>query len=170
MAVFKAPDDWLRLDYKILQNGATSLYYQKKVLDEDLEWFRQHQYLICIFDCTEWTSLDVFHDDLAESLNFPDYYGRNLNALNDCLVDIEVPDQSGTLLVFLRFDHFAKKFRDTAQALLDIIETNSRRFLLTGQRLITLAQSDDPRLSFDPVGANIVQWNGREWLNKKRGL
>lgn len=29
------------------------------------------------------------HDYLAEELNFPDYYGKNLDALYDCLCEIE---------------------------------------------------------------------------------
>ena len=33
--------------------------------------------------------LDAIHDQLAETLHFPDYYGRNLDALFDCLTEIE---------------------------------------------------------------------------------
>lgn len=29
------------------------------------------------------------HDYLASELNFPDYYGKNLDALYDCLCEIE---------------------------------------------------------------------------------
>lgn len=29
------------------------------------------------------------HDYIAEVLNFPDYYGKNLDALYDCLTEIE---------------------------------------------------------------------------------
>lgn len=33
--------------------------------------------------------LDAIHDQLAETLHFPDYYGRNLDALYDCLTDVQ---------------------------------------------------------------------------------
>ena len=29
------------------------------------------------------------HDYIAEALDFPDYYGKNLDALYDCLTEIE---------------------------------------------------------------------------------
>lgn len=32
---------------------------------------------------------DRGHDYLAEALNFPDYYGKNLDALYDCLTEID---------------------------------------------------------------------------------
>ena len=43
-----------------------------------------------------WAHLDAaasrdvasFHGAVAEALDFPDYYGRNLDALNDCLGDV----------------------------------------------------------------------------------
>jgi hypothetical protein len=30
--------------------------------------------------------------------------------------------------------------------------------------------SGDPRLTFEPVGATAVMWNGAEWLDARRGL
>ena len=34
---------------------------------------------------------DTLHDYIARKLNFPDYYGKNLSALADCLSEICVP-------------------------------------------------------------------------------
>lgn len=110
------------------------------------------------------------HEAFSSALEFPEYYGRNLAALNDCLSEIEVPFESGRVLVLNRYDYFAAKFPYAAWAVLDVMEFNSRYLLLFGLRLIVLVQSDDPRISFDPVGGRPVMWNGREWLNKSRGL
>ena len=34
---------------------------------------------------------DDLHDALAEGLSFPSHYGRNLDALNDCLSEVSEP-------------------------------------------------------------------------------
>jgi hypothetical protein len=53
---------------------------------------------------------------------------------------------------------------------LDILADDARRFLLFGRRLLVLVQSDDPRITFAPVGATAVSWNPKEWLDGDRGL
>lgn len=37
---------------------------------------------------TDWES---FHDTFAQEFAFPGYYGRNMDAWNDCMSDIEGP-------------------------------------------------------------------------------
>jgi RNAse (barnase) inhibitor barstar len=103
-------------------------------------------------------------------LGFPDYYGRNLAAWIDCLSDLEVPQTGGVVLQFKHYDAFAQSHSQLAQTILDSIESTSRRFLLTGQRLLALVQSDDPRIRFERVGAMAVTWNPREWLDTDRGV
>ena len=44
--------------------------------------------LICILDGNNITNKETLHDVLADSLQLPDWYGRNLDALYDCLSDI----------------------------------------------------------------------------------
>jgi ribonuclease inhibitor len=41
-----------------------------------------------IIDGLKMTSKEVAHSYLANHFNFPPYYGRNLDALFDCLVEI----------------------------------------------------------------------------------
>ena len=114
------------------------------------------------------------HSDFAQSFDFPDYYGRNLDALNDCLRDVAFyqygarRDSSGTVLVLNHFDSFARADRGVAQALLDICGDVARMALLVGHRILCLVQSDDPEIEFDPVGATPVRWNPQEWERGKR--
>lgn len=41
-------------------------------------------------DCSTVVSLDQIHDIISSELSFPSWYGRNFDALHDCLTDISV--------------------------------------------------------------------------------
>jgi Barstar (barnase inhibitor) len=45
---------------------------------------------------TDW---ETFHDVFAELLGFPDFYGRNMNAWNDCLMYADKDDGMRSLVV-----------------------------------------------------------------------
>ena len=45
-------------------------------------------------------NMDRFYDELAAALQFPLYFGRNWNALDECLVDLEWLPSKAYLLVF----------------------------------------------------------------------
>ena len=49
------------------------------------------------------------HDYLKEALNFPDYYGKNLDALYDCLCEIGVE----TEIVLINSEEVSKDLIDT---------------------------------------------------------
>lgn len=171
MASFSTdPSQWERLDYRLLGNSPVALYFRPEILDEDMAWLRAEGYQIDEFACKGWHCEPDFHTDIAARLDFPDYYGRNLNAFNDCIRDLEVPDSGGRVIVFRRFDLFAQRQPRIAQIILDIMTSASWRSLLFGRRFLTIVQSDDPRIAFETVGSHPVVWNPREWLDKNRGL
>lgn len=157
------PDEWQRLDFRILQNGWSNLYWKQGILDNDIEWFRSENFEIVQFDCTKWKEADNIHKDLKVMLGFPDYYGANFDALNDCLSDLEI--SSGLVVVFRSFHLLDKKI---SHSLLDVFANNSRQHLLFGRKLLTLVQVDDPNYQIDPIGACAVLWNSEEWLNSNR--
>jgi RNAse (barnase) inhibitor barstar len=167
-----SPDgsDFQRLDWQLLQNGAVSLYFRHELLDQDVRWLEEHAYRVTEVDCRGWADASAMHRDIAARLAFPPHFGMNLDAMNDCLADVDVPADGGLVLVFRHFDGFAARHRDVAQGLLDVLADNARRFLLFGRRLMALVQSEDPRIAFAPVGATAVGWNPKEWLQEKRGL
>ncbi|MGH9870573.1 MAG: barstar family protein [Candidatus Polarisedimenticolia bacterium] len=171
MTVFEpTPDEWSRLDYRLLRDQPVTLYYSRSQLEDDLGWFNKQGYKAFRFVASGWSTLDDFHHEVATALQFPDYYGRNLDAFNDCLSDMDIGATGGTLLVFVGFEKFAALFPREAWAILDIIAHQSRRALLHGRRLVALVQTNDPHATFDPVGAMAVGWNPREWSMKDRGL
>ena len=172
MASFsRDPSDLSRLDLRLLKDGAVTLYFRAPVLEADVTWLREHAYAVKEFDCREWSDEEAMHRALAKAFSFPDYYGMNLDALNDCLSEVEVPADGGLAIVFSRFDAFVSRCRkEVAHGLLDLLADHSRQVLLFGYRLVVLVQSDDPRIAFEPVGATPVRWNTSEWLDKNRGL
>lgn len=159
-----------------LLRTAVNLYFNPSLLDRDIAALRRAGYRILTVDASTWADLAEMHRDLAEAFCFPAHYGKNWDALNDCLRDVRAFDwnlPAGTLRVAFalrRFDVFAAKFPSEAHFLLDIYAVNQREALIGGDHLICLVQSDDPGLQLAPVGATTAQWNRDEWLNRNRGL
>jgi RNAse (barnase) inhibitor barstar len=174
MAVFEVEaETWDRLDYRLLQDGPVNLYWRRSYLDEDTAWLRANGYRTERFDTSAWTDENVMHDDLKTRLGFPDYYGKNLNALDDVLSDpdeFDMPAEGGLVLVFLGYDAFDCRLPDVADAVLDVITDASRVQLLFGKRLIALVQSDDPRIAYRSLGGRPAYWNHREFFDSSRGL
>ena len=156
--------------------AAMNLYFNPSLLDRDIAALRDAGYRILTVDASRWVDTAAMHRDLAQVFGFPAHYGRNWDALNDCLGDVrafywDLP--AGTLRVVLalrRFDTFAANYPREAHFLLDIYAVNQREALIGGDHLICLVQSDDPNVQLAPVGATGAQWNRDEWLNRNRGL
>ena len=118
------------------------------------------------------------HESLKAQLSFPDYYGKNLDALDECILDdLVVPDSGGLALVLNHYDRFsnpvhthASDERSTAEVVLSIFAKAVRYHMLFGRRLLILVQSDSPNIQFGRLGGVAAWWNHREWLNKNRGL
>ena len=171
MACFRnEPEEWQRLDYLILREGSIYLYFQNSVLNESIQWLESSGYQINEFDTAKWETEESMHDDFAATLSFPDYYGKNLDALNDCMSDVEIPFDGGRAMVFRGYDRFNSRFPRTAQIVLDIFDETSRQRMVFGERLVGLVQSNDPAILFDQTGRYFARWNGREWLNSSRGM
>jgi hypothetical protein len=162
MAPLRWPEDARRLDFDLLRESPVTLYRSREVLAEHVAWLRRHGYAVHEFDCSGWSSEADFHDAAARSLGFPGYYGRNLDAFNDCMCGIEVPEEGGTALAFLAFDVLHRLSPERAWHVLDIVARWSRFLLLTGRRLMALVQTDDPGLRVKPVGARPVLLNSEE--------
>jgi RNAse (barnase) inhibitor barstar len=163
------PEDVLRVDRLLLSNSPVALYHSREVLRADIAALESYGYRCPAFECGEWECEAEMHRTFAARLEFPDYYGHNLDALDECMGDLDVPEVGGLAVVLWGFDGFLRRF-PRAWHILDIIAHASWHHLLYGRLLLGLVQSDDARLSPEPVGARPVMWNPREWLNKDRGL
>jgi hypothetical protein len=171
-----APDDWQRLDWQILRDGGVHLYWRREYLIEDTKWLANHDYDVLELACETWASQDEMFSDFARVLRLPDYFGRNFDALDECIADLPLTENLGAVIVLTRFDAYAAgagsapmpRLKNEAEVVLDIIASASRFHLLNGNRLLALVQTDDPELRCGAIGGHSPQWNRREWLDANR--
>ena len=177
MAAF-GPDDFGRYDYSLLLNGGVSLVWSRSVWNDGLSNLTNLGYRVVHLSASTWSDDAEMFRQLAVSLDFPEYFGHNFAALNDCLGDAASGDYcldpagTGLVLALDDFDTFVDVDRQSAQILLDVLADQSRHALLFGNRFICLARSDDPRLDrrLEPVGATPVSWTMREFFDRTRGV
>ena len=109
MAAFTEDEVDKTLDWEILLYGSISIYRNREYLNDDLRWLRLRSYRVYSIDCKAWKSEAAMLESFGEVLSFPAYYGRNFNALIDCLEDVEVPDDGGLAVVLDSYDFYAQK-------------------------------------------------------------
>lgn len=154
-------------DMLILEDGPIVMYHNTIILDKDLKWFEENRYEVLDINASKWTAKN-FHKKAKEAFSFPDYYGENLDAFNDCLGDMLNPKNRGLLIILRNFDDFAAHNASLTENLLDIISITSRRWLLSGSFLIGAIQSNDPDLDFNALGGIKPFWNANEWFDDER--
>jgi len=177
MAIFGVGDE-NALDYVAIRDGGITIYRNLEYLEEDVQWLQDRNYRIHKVHCANWVSENGMHESLQTALSFPDYYGKNFDALDEVISDLEVPDDGGVALVLTSYDLYANcqgalpagSGMKQSEIVLDILSRASHTFLLTGKRFLTLIQSDSPRMHYEKLGGHAPMWNWREWLHKNRGL
>jgi hypothetical protein len=170
------PETWQRPDWRLLQNGFITLLMSSELFKGAKHQLNELGYLLVELDAGTWETSEAALVAFGKAFDFPDYYGKNLDALVDCLRDVAAfdygsdPNSDGTVVAIDHLDVLAHKDSEFAWQLLDILADTGRRALLIGHRFIVIGRSDNPRLEFRPVGATGVLWNEKEWLNKRRGI
>ena len=87
-----------------------TLFWDLDLLRRSVAWLSERGYRVVHLDASRWRVEQDMHTDVALALNFPDYYGQNPDALNDCLSDVAVADygwdegDTGLALVIRRMD------------------------------------------------------------------
>ena len=161
------------LDFQLVQNGFVSAFRRSEVLERALLWLRNHGYRTVTFDAGAWTSAAAMHQSFASALDFPEYYGQNLDALNDCLSDAAevgygwTAVDTGLVLVLDGFDRFYLR-NPEALMVLEILNETGQRAALYGNRILTLVRTDDPDAHYGPIGGQEVRWNPDEFLRSAR--
>ena len=77
---------------------------------------------IVTIDCAEIQSPAQLHEILAARLEFPDYYGKNLDALFDCLTE----HRQDRELILENFHHLEYQLKDYSGKLLYVFHEASQ--------------------------------------------
>jgi len=147
----------------LLQSNSITLYYKREFLDKDVLLLKENGFQITVFNCSSWSNSEEFYYDFALEMDFPKYFGKNLDAFDECMGEIFHKNGKERVLVFLNFDKFLKTNEKISLNILDIFKKRSRNALVNGSKLITLLQTDDPAIDIKGV-----KWNSDERSFEKR--
>lgn len=92
------------------------------------------------------TNVGKLHRLLADSLNFPDYYGHNWDALADCLGDMSWSDAEGHVVVFRHAEIFAAASPEDFETLLEVLHETVAFWQAQDQAFWVLFVGDFPQL------------------------
>jgi RNAse (barnase) inhibitor barstar len=79
---------------------------------------------IAILDCNRCKTLSNFLDEIGRVFIFPNYYGKNMNALDECINDLEWINSLQYTLVFEKFENFL--IDESEETFVSIIDFFSR--------------------------------------------
>ena len=143
-----------------------TLFFDIRVLEEAVQRFKERQYVIYEFDCRDYELKlkgEILHDILLR-LGLVEETEEHPNFMWFCdvLSEVEVPKESGLVLVFKHFDKFDDSFAETAQRMLQEAAKKHFQHLQFGLRFITLVQIDASLFHIEPIYVVKARWNDKE--------
>lgn len=139
-------------DWQLLQNGSVHRYGDRFGLDTASAHLAELGYMVHSLDADPWLDTADMHTALATALSFPGSYGRNLDALNDCLGDVgrysygSESNSAGTVLAIAGFDSLLDIDRPTALGVLDVFARQARLSALYGHAMLCLVETPSDEL------------------------
>ena len=163
-------DDHSRADYRLMQNSSVVRFWRKQIYQDAISDLDQLGYRILQLT---FKSFDQFTQDMSEALKWQDQFGHSpwggdLDALNDGLRGEPFHSADDNAICIQDFHLLVAFDADYAWNILDILECQSRDYLMFGKRLIALVQTNDKAYAPDRVGSRLAQWNEREWYTLSR--
>jgi RNAse (barnase) inhibitor barstar len=94
---------------------------KEKITDED--------YFVAIIDGSDCQTLNSFLKNIGVAFKLPSYYGQNLDALNECLNDLEWLDKPNYILVIKDAEKLlCKEPMEIKNRILALLESVSREW------------------------------------------
>ncbi|HUR03019.1 MAG TPA: barstar family protein [Nonomuraea sp.] len=95
---------WVRHELPWLRSGPLFRVHRTALTDLG-EFLDRFSYRRITLDGRRMTSRMTAHDEIARAFGFPDYYGKNWDAFNDCFGDFVEAHDGGLIAVI--WDHVA---------------------------------------------------------------
>ncbi len=151
--------------FEFFQNGGVVLFKQYGILETAIAKLQSHGYKVCVTNCRACDDEKSVMKAIVDSLDIPRYPNIGLDGFDDFMRQIDFDGCIGVVVVLRDFDQFRTSFPECAFLILDILADHHRSHMLTGDRLTTLVQSDDPHIegSIGRVGGYEPRWNSKEW-------
>ncbi len=81
----------------------------------------QHGIAFFLVDGRKINNKEQFLRSAAQEMNFPDYFGANWDAFEDCLTDMSWHESNGFMILYDNFDGFAQDSPDGFKTMLGIL-------------------------------------------------
>ena len=165
--------EWGQNEIELMANSSVTFFWQPEILRRTSDQLEELGYEVKILDASHgWHR---FRLQISDLLNWESQFGYAawtgvLPALNDGLGGYPFPQSGKAALVVTGFQELVRTDERSSLSVLDLLEIHSRNFLLFGQRLIVLVQTDDNRFHCPKIGACTPGWNESERMNGSRGL
>ena len=89
------------------------------------ELAKQYSYAFFLLDGADIHDKRQFLNRTAAALSFPDYFGNNWDAFEDCLTDMSWHETDGFLILYDHFEAFAKHAPDQFKIALEILRDST---------------------------------------------
>lgn len=91
----------------------------------------------------------TFLDNWSKTMNFPDYFGHNWDAFDDCLLDLEWCDPTPRIVVYNQPEKFAHQAPDEWETVIDVLLVALSYWAKTATPLYIIFQTEN--LLFDAI-------------------
>lgn len=71
---------------------------------------------IAVVDGNKCKNLAGFYNEIAKALNFPNYFGKNLDALDEMMSDLEWIEEKSIVLIIMNYNNFLSEDSDKIAA------------------------------------------------------
>lgn len=94
-------------------------YIQKQDLDNLLNESTDKPFIL---EGKNMQNEESLHNEFSTKLNFPDYYGKNWDALNDCISDLSWLNTKSVRIIIDNFDDVLAEDEKGKQILIEILQ------------------------------------------------